>query len=288
MGAPKTPSTTTTTSKVELGPEQKEVFNYAQPHIKAYAEGNQQLYPGSGIAGLDPGEQLAQQYYEQVAAPTTAGLAGQSANAQSLLMNPDFMLNPNQYVGNAADAVTRKTTQNLMENILPGIRSGSIGGAGMYGANTRQGIAEGKAIGDTGQNISDAIAQMYLQNYQTGLSGMAQATQGNQNIMAQQLFPANIIAATGAQRRAGEQAKLDEEIARFYAQQDMPLLKSQQLLNLISGMPGGTGTTTMQGAMPKTNPLMSMLGLGTSLMGMLGGGPLGMLGGMGGMGMGMK
>jgi hypothetical protein len=91
------------------------------------------------------------------------------------------------------------------------------------------------------------------------------------------------MAAVGAQRRGVEQAKLDEEINRYYAQQDMPLWKAQQLMNLIAGMPGGTGTTTMTGVAPKSNPLMSMLGIGASLLGapMTGGGSLmGMLPGM--------
>ena len=274
----------TQTSKVELGPEQKQVFDLAFPKIQEYAASNPSIFSGSGVAGFDPLEQVAQAGYVTQAAPNIAALSNQQAQTHSQMLNPDFMLNPNQYVSAAADAVTSKGTQNLMENILPQVRTGSTVAGGQYsGGATRQGVMEGKAIGDTTGNISNALADMYLKNYQTGLAGMSQAVNQTPQVNQQQLMPWDVLGAVGGQSRALEQAKLDEEIRKFYSQQDLPLLQSQQLLSLISGMPGGTGTTTVQGAAAQSNPLMQFGGLGLSLLGMMGGGgPLGM------MGMGMK
>lgn len=278
MGQPKAPQVTQT-NQTKLGPEQSQIFDLAMPSIQSYAASTPQLFTGSGIAGFNPLEQQAQQGYVQTAAPQAGQLATQAAGTQANLMNPDFMLNPNQYVHAAADATTEKTTANLMENILPQIRSGSQVSSGQYsGGGTRQGVAEGLAIGKTSSSISDSLADMYLKNYSQGLNTMAGQVNANQGVMQQQLFPHDILSAVGGQQRSLEQATLDEQIRKFYAEQDLDLSKGQQLLNLISGMPGGVGTSTATGALPKTNPLVQGLGMASTASGLFGGGGLNMAG----------
>lgn len=278
MGAPKSP-TVTQTNTVQLSPQQQKIFDLAMPSIQSYAESTPQLFPGTGIVGFNPTE-LAGQTAALGAAGTGGGLVTQAAGAQNKLLDPAFMLNPNQYVNAAADAVTNKTTQNLMERILPGVRSGATMAGGQYtGGASRQGIAEGTAIRGTNEAISNALADMYFRNYTTGLSGMTQAVAQNPSVVSSQLFPANVMSAVGGQNRALEQARLDEEIRRFYGTQDLELSKAQQLINLVAGMPGGKGVSTATGAVPPTNPLMQGLGLGLS--------GLGMFGGMPGLGMGL-
>lgn len=281
MGAPKQPSTITQTNKVELSPEQKEIFGLALPKIRQYASSTPELYPGSGIAGFNP-TQLAGQSAALDAASSAGNLSGQAGATQAQLLDPEFMLNPNQYLDRAAEGVTRHTTENLMENILPGIRSGATSAGGQYsGGSTRQGIAEGRAIQGSSREISDSLAKMFLQNYQTGLSGLQSAVQGNSDVMRQQLFPASIMQMIGGQQQGMEQAQLDEMLQRFYTQQDLPLLQSQQIMGLVQGMPGATGVSTVQGAQPKTSGLQQAIGLGMTLLPMMMGMPP-MPGGMGG------
>jgi len=266
---------------MRLGPEQRDVFNQARPYIEAFGSSPlPEFFPGSAIAGFNPTEQAAQQYYTGVAAPTTAGMAGQAASTQQQLMDPNFMLNPNQYVHAAADATTQRTTDNLMRNILPGIRSGAAASGGQYtGGATRAGIAEGNAIGQTGDAISQAIADMYFKNYQTGLGTMAQQVNQNPALMRSMTMPGDILGAVGAQQRGMEQAQLDEEVNRFYLGQPGQLEqgRAQQLLQMIGMMPGGTGVSTVTGAQPQSNPFAQILGMGSSIAGMMGSlGPLGM------------
>lgn len=277
MGAPKSPGTVTQTNTVKLGPEQKKVFDLAFPSIEAYAASTPTLFPGTGVAPFNPTEVAGQQALLGAAG---SPLVGAGANAQQVLLDPSQMLAPNQYVNAAADATVQRTTQNLMENILPQIRSGSTVAGGAYsGGATRQGVAEGRAIEGTNQQLSNALADMYLKNYSTGLSAMTQAIGQNPSVLQTQLFPGSVMGAVGGQQRGLEQAQLDEEIRKFYTAQDLDLSKSQQLLNLISGMPGGTGTSTVTGAYPQQSPLMQALGLGTTA--------LGLFSGMPGMGLGM-
>jgi hypothetical protein len=282
MGQPKAQNVTQTNT-VKLGPEQQKLFDLAFPYAEGWAKQPTQLFPGTGIAGFTGPEALGQASALNVAGSTQ--LPGQAAAAQSKLLDPNFMLNPNQYVQAAADATTGQVTKNLMENILPGIRSGATSAGGMYsGGSSRQGIAEGLAIDRTNAGLSDALSRMYLSNYTAGLGAMGEAVARNPSVLNQQLFPANIYGAVGGQQRAMQQAQLDEQIKNFYAQQDLGLSKSQQLISLLSGMPGGSGVSTVKPAVPQTNPLMQALGIGMQLAGM----SMGMPGmGMPGMGMGM-
>lgn len=61
-------------------------------------------------------------------------------------------------------AITNQVNRNLTQNILPQIGSGAVA-AGGYGGS-RQGIAEGNAIGQTNQDLSNSLANLYGQNYQ--------------------------------------------------------------------------------------------------------------------------
>lgn len=277
MGGSSKAPTTTQTQSYQMSPEERQLFNLTMPYLTEYASTPIQQFGGSGVVPLNALEQQAQQQYLTQAAPTAQGLATGAAGTQAKLLDPNFMLNPNQYVQAAGQAVTDTATQNLMEKILPGIRSGAEAAGGPYsGGSTREGVATGKAIGDTGRGISDALANMYFSNYTSGLSGLSQAIERNPSVMSSQLFPADITAAVGGQQRAEQQARLDEQIKQFYTQQDLPLLQGQQLMQLMGAMRGyGTTTGTATGSVPQSNPLMQALGLGMGAAGMAMGGPIG-------------
>lgn len=282
---PSQPSTVTQTNQVKLGPQQQKVFDLALPSIESYAASTPQLFPGSAVAGFDPMQLQAQQ---SALTAANSPLVGAGAGAQAQMLDPDFMLKPNQYVHNAANAVTSQVTQNLMENILPGIRSNAIAEGGPYsGGATREGITAGKAISGTNQGLSNALADMYFKNYSTGLAGMSEAIGRNPQVLQAGLFPAQVQGAVGTQNQNMQQALLNEAVGKFYGTQNLDYNKAASLLGMIGMMPGATGTSTVTGAQPQANPLMQGLGLGMTALSLLGGGPLGLMGGMGGMGMGM-
>lgn len=70
----------------------------------------------------------------------------------------------NPYLQDQTNAITRTATDNLRQNILPNIGGGAVA-AGGYGGS-RQGIAEGLAIGQTNQGISNAVANLQGNAYQ--------------------------------------------------------------------------------------------------------------------------
>lgn len=101
----------------------------------------------------------------------------------------------NPYLGAQADAITQQVTNNLKRNILPGISSDAIA-AGGYGGS-RQGIAEGNAIGQTNQGLSQSLANLYGTNYQqdVGNALQGQSIQNSYNLglggLANQLYLGN-------------------------------------------------------------------------------------------------
>jgi len=70
----------------------------------------------------------------------------------------------NPYLGAQADAITQQANNNLYNYQLPQIRSGAIA-AGGYGGS-RQGIAEGLAIGQTNQGLASALANLQGNAYE--------------------------------------------------------------------------------------------------------------------------
>jgi hypothetical protein len=277
MGQPKAPNVTQT-STVQLSPQQQQIFDLAFPSAQSWASNTQQLFPGTGIVPFTPTEQAGQA--SALNAASTTNLPGAAAAAQSFLLDPSKMLAPNQYVHAAGNATVNQVNKNLMETVLPNIRSGATVAGGMYsGGSSRQGIAEGLAIGRTNEALSDALARMHLASYTSGISAMGDAVARNPSVLNQQLFPATVYSAVGAQERGLQQAQLDEQIRNFYAAQDLDLSKAQQLISLVGGMPGSTGVSKVQGATPQTNPAMQALGIGMQLAGLSMGMP--------GMGMGM-
>lgn len=64
----------------------------------------------------------------------------------------------NPYLPQQAQAVTQQANNNLFNYQLPQINSGAIAAGGFGGS--RQGIAQGLAIGQTNQGLSSALANM--------------------------------------------------------------------------------------------------------------------------------
>lgn len=90
----------------------------------------------------------------------------------------------NPYLADQANAITNTATQNLQNNILPGINSGAVA-AGGYGGS-RQGIAQGLAIGQTNQGITNSLANLYGTNYQQDQNNDIARTGINNNFYTQQ------------------------------------------------------------------------------------------------------
>lgn len=274
-----------------MNPEQQAMYNMALPFINQYANSGLPTLPTNTVAPLT-GDQIQAQQKAMTAANGTAPLAQQAQTANSFLVNPDILSpDSNPYLKQYGDAVARSMSDNLNENVLPGLRSGATSAGGMYsGGATKEGIQLGLASGKNSLAIGDALKGLYSNAYGQGLSAM----QGGINSVAQtqnnQLFPAEVQAAVGTQNQTQAQTELDAQNNLAQLQQMLPFLKAQDLMSLIAAIPGGSSSSTVTGALPKSGggamgalggaasgaALGSMLfpGIGTAV-GAVGGGLLG-------------
>lgn len=277
----KAPPTTTSTTKQELSPEQKKIFDLAMPSAEAYAQQPIEGYTGQTLAAPNT-DQLAAQNMYTGAVSGINGLGGTAGQSQQFMLSTD-QLNPNSnpYLSQMADQITAKNTSNLMENVLPKVRAGSIAAGSMYGGGSTRGqLAEGTAIGDMAAGNADALQQLYFNNYKMGIDNIARAQQLNPSVMSQQLFGADVLGAVGGQKQQFEQAFLTDQANRWNYDQHLPFYRAQELMSLVNGMPGGGNTSVNTGAVPTANPMMSALGGAAS------GASIGAIGGSPGMALG--
>ena len=163
MSSPKTPKQTTQVNETKLSAEQQQVFDLAFPFAQEYAKNPAQPYGGQTIAEFNPSEKMAQQL--AITQAMGGGQAtGNAANTASQFLLDPALLSPdsNPWLAQSGEAITNRMTSNLMENVLPGIRSGSSVTGGLYsGGNTREGIAQGLAIGKTNDALGGSLSTRY-------------------------------------------------------------------------------------------------------------------------------
>lgn len=108
----------------------------------------------------------------------------------------------------AMRAMQDDSTRNLMENILPSIRSNSIL-AGQYGGS-RQGIAEGRALGDFGREQQRVMSQFGDNNTAAAIGAKTAAYDQGQNraLSALSSLSGNQYQAAGANAGMAQQANL--------------------------------------------------------------------------------
>lgn len=118
----------------------------------------------------------------------------------------------NPYLQNYANTIATNANNNLQQNILPGINQQALANGGIGGS--RQGIAQGLAIGNTQNAITNAQAQLFSnaygqdQQYNLGLGQLGLNSDiANQNFYTNQrgqdLQQANLGAQLASQANTG-------------------------------------------------------------------------------------
>ena len=192
-----------------------------------------------------------------------------------------------------ADAYRQESMSQLTGEVLPGIRTAIT--QHQQGGGTRGDILQANAVAAAQQNIQDNLAKAEFDAYsraqdrrmqaaQMGLGaqqqGMAYGMQGAEaaqgalgqypTIMGAPLQAYDKMQAVGAQRRAMDQAGIQQQMQKYQYESQLPQIGLQNYLAGISGEYGGTSTGVGPGG---PNPLLSALaGAGS---GFITGGPAG-------------
>jgi len=260
------PKTTTQKNTVELGPEQQQLFDTMFPFLQQYAQQPLEMYPGSTIAPPNPLETQAQQMTVNAAMGPGQDLANMVAQSGQFMLSPDILSpDSNPFLKQYGDYMANTMTDAFTQKVLPSIRTGTSATLGPYaGASSPETKRITGASGEFFDALGGSQANLYSQAYGQGLDTMLNANKISPIMQMSQLFPATAVGSVGAQNRAFEQAGLDEASQKWALQNALPLIRAQELMGMLSGMPGGTGVSTVRGAQPSSNPWLSLLG-GTAM-----------------------
>ena len=190
------------------------------------------------MSALQQQENIAGQFQPALAGAQQAYLSGLSGLQQTAAGG--YTGSP--YLGQQIQAATRPLAQQFEQTTLPGVaslysRAGRYGSGAMDRAVGQATEATGRAIGDVASNIAfqDFAAQQARQQAAQGalLQGATMAPQ----IYAQQFLPSQQLAQVGAAREAIAAQPLQEEMNRFYFQQQAPIQGLQGFLSSVYGTP---------------------------------------------------
>lgn len=268
-GSTTNPSQSTT---VQMSPQQKWLFGLAKPGIANWAAHTPQRYGGEQVAGFDPLQRKGQNMAVNTALGQQTDFVRDAARANDFLMGDIWNPSSNPNLRNAITAATRPITENYKETVLPGIRD-EFSVAGQEFGGSRRGVAEGIAGGRYLDSVGDTASKLVQDQYGNNLAANQRAIAMAPQTAASLLQPAQTVSGVGDIRQKMEQALINEAVGGFNFDQNSRFLQSKDILNILSGLPGGTSTTTANS--PQAPWWQQALGgatAGASLLGGMGGG----------------
>lgn len=247
LGKKSSGSQTSTATTAPWGPAQPYLQGALGDAEDLYKNYRQMYYPGTMTAPLNP-YQISGLNYQQGYAGSVQPYINRAQQMSSFMQSPAMLnVGQNPYVQGMGAAIGNQISQQLRRNIMPAIRSGNVA-AGMLGGS-RQGIAEGTAIGDAMQNYGNSLASLYGGAYQSGLGAVNQAQGLAPNMVNMGAYPAQLMRDVGQTYRGYDQQQINDAVNRFNWYQGQPDTRFDTYLGRISniGGMGGSSTSTQPG-----------------------------------------
>lgn len=255
---------------------------------RLYRSAGPLYYQGQTVADVSPERAAAlaaQAARAQGGSPLTA--AGAAELGKTL---GGAYLNANPYLQSAIDAASRGVTRNYQDAVAPGIDS-AFSLAGRYGSGAHV-AAHDAAEKNLAAQLGDLAGNLGYQGYAAERANMLNALSAVPAYAQADYGDIAQLSDVGRQREAMAQALINDQVARWNFEQQMPADKLAQYAQLIRGDFGGTQSTTapyssgagMLGGMSGGSGLFGgvgkALGEASPFIGSFGG-PLGMLLGAG-------
>lgn len=212
------------------------ISSFQKPYFKELFSSASGLFSGGKlgqIAGFNPTQIQAQQLGREYATQLPGQIQGAQDALQSLLTG-NVNLDPYQAV---ASSVADQMGQTFQEDIIPGIRRGSLLSAGR--PTSRAGITSQKAADSFQRDLGSTLNQLFLpaftqaQNLRASGLGMAPG------IFGAGMMPYNFLNQIGGQQQSQQQAQLNQPFTA--AQQFASLLGGPIMQSSSRGTTGGPG-----------------------------------------------
>lgn len=186
-----------------------------------------------------------------------------NANQYALNLPQNIANDPNLKA--VADANTQQVQQNLVENTLRKIRGESVG-AGTYDSS-RTALAESGAIEGAAGQAANANARLYGDAYNNALKYSQVAQSQVPGIQQAMMQPYQIQGTVGDAYASLDQAKAQEEAAKYYQEQQAVPGNIQEYISLLQGTNSGGSSTMMGGGGGGPSSASKLLGAGMTGLG---------------------
>jgi hypothetical protein len=207
---------------------------------RLYQSEGPRYFPGQTVADIAPERQSA---LAAQAARATNGSSLTAAGAAELERTlGGAYLAGNPYLQSAIDAAARGVARNYQNAVAPGLDS-TFALAGRYGSGAHVAAHEA-AERNLAAQLADLAGNLGYQGYAAERANMLNAL-GAAPAFAQADY-ADIaqLADVGRTREAMAQALINDQVARWNFEQQMPADKLRQYAALVQGNLGGTTSTT--------------------------------------------
>lgn len=252
--------TSTSTQTTNYLPGQKEFFTDAYKYLSPLLGNFQNIqYPVEDPTANASGDTTRSQAAIRSGVNATGAQYGQDVlNANKFLLSDVLFPGSNPALQATIDAAINPVQDRLMRNILPSLRSSYTSGDAV--GSTRQGIAEGIALGDFSRNALDATSQISTNAYQSGLDAMGRALALAPATYGAAMSPYTMLNASGAQQDTQAQAEINGQIARGMFNTFGPLSYLSSVMNMgnsiapegyttVGTAPGPQGPGMLSGAL---------------------------------------
>ena len=222
-----------------------------------------EYYPNSKVVPFSDQTTQALGMQENRALSGSPVMGAANQMAQDTLSGSYLNSNPN--FNAAVNAATRPMVENFKTNVMPAIQGGFAGhgryGSGLMGQQMQQ-AGEGLT-----RQIGDVAGSMAHQNYGAERQRMMQAGTLAPTYAANDYTDISNLGQVGQAREAQAGANLQDDISRFYQQQQAPKDALARYMALVSG--GGYSSQTQQQPI-YSNPMGNALGMGATAAGIAG------------------
>lgn len=246
--------------------------SFQQPYIdmllneskSLYQGGGPEFFPGNTVANFTDATNTAHNYLSDTAGKTAQMWDNSVAPAvQTGLNSYDVANNPT--VAAMSKAATQPIIQQLNEQVLPNIRTGAVASGTLGGS--RQGLAEAQGMERAARAAMDTSAGIYGNAYGQGLNTLSNTLGQMPQIQSMAYQPGNVLQAVGEEQRTLDQAKINEDIARWTYNQQLPYQKLTEFGNMVSKPFGGQATSEVTATGGETSQTIGgvLAGLGSLL-----------------------
>lgn len=249
----------TTTSTPYLKNEVKNAANYAQG---LYKQGQPKYFPGQTYVDYSP---ETQQALDMISGRATAGSdLTRGANASVLdTVNGKYLEN-NPYIDQVVNTSLNDVTNRYANEILPGLAS-NFAQSGRYGSGIQQNLTA-DAVGQMGKEVMGVASGIRYDNYNNERTRQMQAAALAPTLAQGDYYDAQQLMGVGSAREALDQAKLQDEMDRYWYNANGKNNQLDQYISRLSALNWGGGTQTQTGGTARS-PIASAISGGSAGLG---------------------